>query len=118
MEVVDNQGTSMKVPDYVERVVTLGENTVDIVESAGGDYYIVASDGSSYASSVKINGRVEQTVDSIKSYDPQVVVASDTSATEPCGFIAFSRHSCSLYIQKRQLRWHHKDSAIDGEAIP
>ena len=78
MEVVDNQGTSMKVPDYVERVVTLGENTVDIVESAGGDYYIVASDGSSYASSVKINGRVEQTVDSIKSYDPQVVVASDT----------------------------------------
>ena len=54
----------MKVPDYVERVVTLGENTVDIVEFAGGDYYIVASDGSSYASSVKINGRVEQTVDS------------------------------------------------------
>ena len=69
----------MTVPDYVRRVVTIGESTVDIMGAIGGEPYIVATDGSPYSSSTHINGRVELTVDSIKSYEPDVVVAPDST---------------------------------------
>ena len=78
-KIEDSQHTVMTIPDYVRRVVTIGESTVDIMGAIGGEPYIVATDGSPYSSSTHINGRVELTVDSIKSYEPDVVVAPDST---------------------------------------
>ena len=63
-KIEDSQHTVMTVPDYVRRVVTIGESTVDIMGAIGGEPYIVATDGSPYSGSTHINGRVELTVDS------------------------------------------------------
>ena len=86
-KVEDSQHTIMVVPDYVRRVVTLGTGTVDLVGTAG-EPYIVATDGSPYSSNAVINGRVQPTVESIKSYEPDVVVAPETT---PPGLVASLR---------------------------
>lgn len=86
-KVEDSQHTIMVVPDYVRRVVTLGTGTVDLVGVAG-EPYIVATDGSPYSSNAVINGRVQPTVESIKSYEPDVVVAPETT---PPGLVASLR---------------------------
>ena len=86
-KIEDSQHTVMVVPDYVRRVVTLGSGTVDLV-SVAGEPYIVATDGSPYSSSAVIKGRVQPTVESIKSYEPDVVVAPETT---PPGLVASLR---------------------------
>ena len=78
-KIEDSQHTVMTVPDYVRRVVAIGDSTADIMGAIGGDSYIVATDGSPYSGSTHVNGRVELTVDSIKSYEPDVVVAPDST---------------------------------------
>lgn len=78
-KIEDSQHTVMTVPDYVRRVVAIGDSTADIMGAIGGDPYIVATDGSPYSGSTQVNGRVELTVDSIKSYEPDVVVAPDST---------------------------------------
>ena len=45
----------------------------------GGEPYIVATDGSPYSSSTHINGRVELTVDSIKSYEQDSGRSADST---------------------------------------
>ena len=86
-KVEDSQHTIMVVPDYVRRVVTLGTGTVDLIGVAG-EPYIVATDGSPYSSNAVIKGRVQPTVESIKSYEPDVVVAPETT---PPGLVASLR---------------------------
>ena len=86
-KIQDSQHTEMVVPDYVQRVVTLGTGTVDLV-GAAGEPYVVATDGSPYVSGTEIKGRVQTTVESIKSYDPDVVVAPETT---PPGLVASLR---------------------------
>ena len=86
-KILDSQHTEMVVPDYVQRVVTLGTGTVDLV-GAAGEPYVVATDGSPYVSGTEIKGRVQPTVESIKSYEPDVVVAPETT---PPGLVASLR---------------------------
>lgn len=86
-KILDSQHTEMVVPDYVQRVVTLGTGTVDLV-GAAGEPCVVATDGSPYVSGTEIKGRVQPTVESIKSYDPDVVVAPETT---PPGLVASLR---------------------------
>ncbi|MDE8715054.1 ABC transporter substrate-binding protein, partial [Veillonella atypica] len=86
-KIQDSQHTEMVVPDYVQRVDTLGTGTVYLV-GAAGEPYVVATDGSPYVSGTEIKGRVLTTVESIKSYDPDVVVAPETT---PPGLVASLR---------------------------
>ena len=86
-KIQDSQHTEMVVPDYVRRVVTLGTGTVDLV-GAAGEPYVVATDGSPYSSGTEIKGRVQPTVESIKSYEPDVVIAPETT---PPGLVASLR---------------------------
>ena len=86
-KIQDSQHTEMVVPDYVRRVVTLGTGTVDLV-GAAGEPYVVATDGSPYVSGTEIKGRVQPTVESIKSYEPDVVIAPETT---PPGLVASLR---------------------------
>ena len=46
------------------------------------------------------NGRVELTVDSIKSYEPDVVVAPDSTPPSPCIVLARCRHTCLCVYEK------------------
>ena len=86
-KIQDSQHTEMVVPDYVRRVVTLGTGTVDLV-GAAGEPYVVATDGSPYSSGTEIKGRVQPTVESIKDYEPDVVIAPETT---PPGLVASLR---------------------------
>ena len=86
-KIQDSQHTEMVVPDYVRRVVTLGTGTVDLV-GAAGEPYVVATDGSPYVSSTEIKGRAQPTVESIKAYEPDVVIAPETT---PPGLVASLR---------------------------
>ena len=86
-KIQDSQHTEMVVPDYVRRVVTLGTGTVDLV-GAAGEPYVVATDGSPYSSGTEIKGRVQPTVESIKAYEPDVVIAPETT---PPGLVASLR---------------------------
>ena len=86
-KIQDSQHTEMVVPDYVRRVVTLGTGTVDLV-GAAGEPYVVATDGAPYVSSTEIKGRVQPTVESIKAYEPDVVIAPETT---PPGLVASLR---------------------------
>lgn len=86
-KIQDSQHTEMVVPDYVRRVVTLGTGTVDLV-GAAGEPYVVATDGSPYVSSTDIKGRAQPTVESIKAYEPDVVIAPETT---PPGLVASLR---------------------------
>ena len=102
-KIEDSQHTVMVVPDYVRRVVTLGAGTVDLV-SVAGEPYVVATDGSPYSSSAVINGRVQPTVESIQSYEPDVVVAPDTT---PPGLVASLRAAgipVFIYTMKDSLK--------------
>ena len=86
-KIQDSQHTEMIVPDYVQRVVTLGTGTVDLV-GAAGEPYVVATDVSPYVSGTEIKGRVQPTVESIKAYEPDVVIAPETT---PPGLVASLR---------------------------
>ena len=49
---------------------------MDLVGVAG-EPYVMATDGSPYISSTEIKGRAQPTVESIKAYEPDVVIAPE-----------------------------------------
>ena len=111
-KIQDSQHTEMVVPDYVRRVVTLGTGTVDLV-GAAGEPYVVATDGSPYVSGTEIKGRVQPSVDAIKSYEPDVVIAPETT---PPGLVA-SLRAAGIPVFIYTLKDSLKDVTLNANQV-